>query len=255
MTSEPPKLASKMANSAEGSIHLRREVTVVPAIGSAFALGFGPMISGARSACLLPFLLDLRHHRTMVKGESGGMNPWLRASKWLRISAWLPPGLALGWLATLVTLIHSVGIAVAAWGATVSVVLLLVLLVGRQGSATPTDPIGDQAPGGVVHQAEQPGAVSSAATAETAETLSPLANTDAVQSPGYTSVISTVTGSAISELHVLTAEEVALMLRVETELVITSISNGKFPGNQIGSHWLVDQGALARWLQGRYGGR
>lgn len=104
----------------------------------------------------------------MVKGESSGTNPWLRASKWLRKSAWLPPGLALAWLATLVTLVHSVGLAVAVWGATVCVVLLLVLLVGRlRGARTRKDPVGDRTPVGV-DAAEQSGAASSAAGAETA---------------------------------------------------------------------------------------
>ena len=127
------------------------------------------MISVARRACLLPLLPDLRHHRAMVKDESGGTNPWLRASKWLRISAWLPPGLALGWLAALVTLIHSVGLAVAAWGATVSVVLLLVLLVGQlQRATTQKHSIGNQTPAGV-DESEQPGVASAAASAETAE--------------------------------------------------------------------------------------
>ena len=211
------------------------------------------MISVARPACLLPLLPDLRHHRAMVEGEGGRRNPWLRASEWLRMSAWLPPGLALGWLATLVTLVHSVGLAVAAWGATVSVVLLLVLLVSRlHGAATKKEPTGDQAPAGV-DDAEQPDAASSAASAEAAETLPPPADPDAVPGPVPTPIPSAVTGSTVSGLQVLTAEEVASVLRVDTELVITSISNGEFPGNRIGSHWRVEEGALTRWLEGPYG--
>jgi excisionase family DNA binding protein len=211
------------------------------------------MISVARPACLLPLLPDLRHHRAMVKDESGGTNPWLRASKWLRISAWLPPGLALGWLAALVTLIHSVGLAVAAWGATVSVVLLLVLLVGQlQRATTQKHSIGNQTPAGV-DGSEQPGVASAAASAETAEALPPLATTDAVPGPVHASVASTVTSSSVSGLQVLTVEEVASVLRVDTKSVITSISNGELPGKQIGSHWRVDLGALTRWLQGPYG--
>ncbi|MGH3296566.1 MAG: hypothetical protein ACRDP7_32715, partial [Trebonia sp.] len=55
-------------------------------------------------------------------------NLWLSVSKSLRISAWLPPGLALGWLATLATLVHNVALAVAYWGATVSLAVLSLLV-------------------------------------------------------------------------------------------------------------------------------
>ena len=55
------------------------------------------------------------------------------------------------------------------------------------------------------------------------------------------------------ELRILTAEEVASVLRVDTGQVITSISSGELPGNRIGSHWRVDRSALVRWLQGTYG--
>jgi excisionase family DNA binding protein len=41
------------------------------------------------------------------------------------MSAWLPPGLALGWLAILGTFVRGVGNLLAAWAATVSLVLLL----------------------------------------------------------------------------------------------------------------------------------
>jgi excisionase family DNA binding protein len=54
-------------------------------------------------------------------------------------------------------------------------------------------------------------------------------------------------------LRVLTAAEVASVLRVDADVVTTAISDGELPGNQIGNHWRVDQGALARWLQGKYG--
>jgi excisionase family DNA binding protein len=53
-------------------------------------------------------------------------------------------------------------------------------------------------------------------------------------------------------LHVLTAEEAALLLRVDVDVIIVAIGNGELPGNRIGSHWRVDQNALVRWLQGTY---
>jgi excisionase family DNA binding protein len=54
-------------------------------------------------------------------------------------------------------------------------------------------------------------------------------------------------------LRILTAAEVASLLRVEADEIVTAISSGELPGNRIGNHWRVDQGALARWLQGAYG--
>lgn len=54
-------------------------------------------------------------------------------------------------------------------------------------------------------------------------------------------------------LRVLTATEAAEVLRVDTDVITTAISKGELPGNQVGGHWRVEQGALARWLQGAYG--
>jgi excisionase family DNA binding protein len=54
-------------------------------------------------------------------------------------------------------------------------------------------------------------------------------------------------------LRVLTADEVAAVLRVDAKVIVTAISSGELPGNRVGTHWRVDQGALTRWLQGRYG--
>ena len=54
-------------------------------------------------------------------------------------------------------------------------------------------------------------------------------------------------------MRVLTATEVAAVLRVDTDVIITAISNGELPGNRVGGHWRVERGALARWLQGAYG--
>jgi excisionase family DNA binding protein len=241
-----PKLASNTARSAEGSIHLGRDL-VVPAIGSAFALGFILMIGVARSACLLPLLSGLRHHRAMGKGESGRMNLRLRMSKKPHISAWLGPGLALGWLATLVTLVHSVGIALTAWGATVSVVLLGVLLVTRPQKAANRNGSADRKGPAV-------GPLGAAPSAASAKAAPPSAATGSGLGPGLISGTSTASAASppAAELRTLTVEEVASVLRVDTELVITSISRGEFPGNRIGIHWRVDHEALTRWLQGTY---
>jgi excisionase family DNA binding protein len=54
-------------------------------------------------------------------------------------------------------------------------------------------------------------------------------------------------------LRVLTATEVASVLRVEEDVITTAIRDGELPGNRVGDYWRVDQSALARWLRGKYG--
>lgn len=211
------------------------------------------MIGTDRSACLLPLQLDLRHHRAMDTEEGG------RKNLWLRVSAWLPPGLALAWLATLATLVRGVGMTLAAWGATVSAILLAVLLMNwlrRGSSADGGDPAAgsEDAATGETAQASTP---SPADPAEPALRPAPAKSrttgmTNPDPDPGLTVGTPFVPGSPVPELHVLTAEEAASVLRVDAELVKASISSGEFPGNRIGPHWRVEQGALTRWLQGAY---
>jgi excisionase family DNA binding protein len=59
--------------------------------------------------------------------------------------------------------------------------------------------------------------------------------------------------AALRVLRVLTADEVASVLRVDAKVIVAAISSGELPGNRVGTHWRVDQGALTRWLQGGYG--
>jgi excisionase family DNA binding protein len=176
----------------------------------------------------------------MGNGKSDGRNLWLRVSEWLHVSAWLPPGLALVWLATLATLVHNVGIMLAAWGATVSLLALIVLLAQRPHASPHNDS-------------------PSTTTGQTVSTAMNTATVPVSRNPDLTSERTPrppiLEGLLASELQVLTAEEVASMLRVDPSLVITSISNGELPGNRIGSQWRIDQEALMRWLRGPYGDR
>jgi hypothetical protein len=196
--------------------------------------------------------------------DGDGKNPWLR------VSAWLLPGLALGWLATLATLMHGVAMTLAAWGATVSVVLLAVVLMHwlrrlmhslrRSRAAGGGGGGGDLAAENGDAAGQETAKASTKFPPDPAEpTLPPapekslappVTNPDPHPGPWVGTPI--VPGSAVPELRVLTAEEAAAVLRVDAELVKASISSGEFPGNRIGPHWLVEQGALARWLQGTY---
>ena len=68
-----------------------------------------------------------------------------------------------------------------------------------------------------------------------------------------TGPLETIAITVIPGLRVLTATEVAAVLRIDRDVIITAISNGELPGNRLGSHWRVDQSALIRWLHGAYG--
>lgn len=174
----------------------------------------------------------------MGSGKSDRRSLWLRLPELLRLSAWLPPGLALAWLATLVTLVHSVGSALAVWGATLFVVVLAALVVRvvqRRASRHKGTPLSAAKPTAATDEVE--------ASAPTPPSLT----------AGPKSETPTAVAMLVSQLQVLTAEEVASVLRVDIGQVISSISKGELPGNRLGSHWRVDHGALVRWLQGPYG--
>lgn len=151
----------------------------------------------------------------MANGSSQRRGPLSRPS------AWLAPGLALTWLATLATFVHGVVNLFLHWVATVFLALLVVFAVRlvRRRSRPAVGP---------VPRATVPAGV------------------EASPHPD-------ITGSPVSsELQVLTADEVASILRVDKDAVIRSIGAGEFPGNRIGEDWRVDSGALVRWLQGAY---
>jgi excisionase family DNA binding protein len=198
-------------------------------------------------------------------------------SEWLRASAWLPPGLALAWLATLATLVHNFGIMLADWGTTLVLAVLAGLLAQRRNAPSGISPSGTArtgpaaSPEAVTHappqaphtaaqtdaaadanQSGQEGASSSAARPTSA------VSQEALPSVGFDRTHTSKpksSGLEVVELRVLTAEEVASVLRVDTALIITSITTGELPGNRIGGHWRIDQGALTRWLQGPYAER
>jgi excisionase family DNA binding protein len=210
--------------------------------------------------------------------NSDEKGPRLRVSEWPRVSAWVPPGLALTLLATLATLIHNTDIMLAVWGATVSLVFLAASVArraytsrrrGLPGAATV-----QAIPAGTVLTSPVPaaytgstGARASIADDQAAARCAPHTESGTAvdaggtvrpslatgQTPAATSYPPVSSGLFMPELLVLTAEEVALVLRVELDLVITSLSNGELPGNRIGSQWRIDQRALAQWLQGAYG--
>jgi excisionase family DNA binding protein len=199
------------------------------------------------SACLPQSAYDLRHDRAVADGKREGTSPQFR------ISAWLPPGLALGWLAALATFVHSTGNLLTAWAATVS----LAVLLARRRSASPDSP-----PEITNTPAEPPGPASSA-PASLAAPPAPAARPGSAHGPTPDGPVSGTASEAgqlgpaelavIPGLQVLTAAEVASVLRVDTDVIILAIRNGELPGNRVGGHWRVDASALVRWLQGAHG--
>lgn len=197
----------------------------------------------------------------MSRGENSKRNLRLRAS------AWVPPGLALVWLATLATLIHNVGIMLADWAATVCLAVLVMLVVQRGRAPARSDPQGT-----LPDQSVKSGTVATALDSSVAQRASPASVEDAdkTEEPLNGATGLGTAGDAvgapavqpdptpvrvaeiISELRVLTADEVASVLRVDINLIVRSIENGELPGNKIEDYWRVDQAALKRWLQGTY---
>jgi len=175
----------------------------------------------------------------MGSGGSGRRNLWLSLSKSLRVSAWLPPGLALGWLATLATLIHSVAVAVGDWAGTVSLAILLLLLTRRRQPSPKSDSSGTVF--------TEPVAAGTAAAPASARP-STAADVAGKHQAGPSHAASPIA----SEFPVLTAGQVAVAFGVEERLVIEAISGGHLPGNQFAGKWLIHQGTLIRWLRGSY---
>ena len=231
------------------------------------------------SACLPRIVSDLGHDQVVANGKSDGTGPLHR------MSAWLPPGLALGWLAVLGTFVHGVAALVAAWVATVS----LAVFLARRLIVSADDPREvDRNPAEAPHYepsatlaripptASQPAITLSGRDKDTQDTAdSPgLGGHASVRAshgsdpsfppgsgPGATAPrpadqtkqsVTTEIATTL-ELRVLTAAEVASVLRVDTNVIVKAISTGELPGNRIGNQWRVDHGALMRWLQGKYG--
>lgn len=187
-----------------------------------------------------------------------------------RMSAWLTPGLALGWLALLATFAHSISTLLTTWAATVSLVVLLVrwlpeMLPSSRSRATSDPPEREEdsttyrgrAPNSTTSGTHSPdsasGSSSKAEPASDDNLTSSAVDRTVSSAEGHSEhpVVGEVTEAL--ELRVLTAAEVASVLRIDSNLIIAAIDKGELPGNRIGNHWRVDQGALVRWLQGKYG--
>lgn len=177
-----------------------------------------------------------------------------------RVSAWLPPGLALSWLAVLAMFVHGGGRLLAVWAATTVLTSLFVLLIlqvrrrigGAPGTRPQTDSDLAAAPRGSSATAELAPATSSQTASLLSETEEGTAGKPASDMVSQMAQLATTETPAVLELRILTAAEVASMLRVDTGVITKAISDGEFPGNRIGSDWRVDQSALTRWLLGKY---
>jgi excisionase family DNA binding protein len=210
----------------------------------------------------------------MADRKSDGMNPWLR------MSAWLPPGLALGWLAVLATFVHNVACMLIAWGATIILVIVVIMLTGllgqlrrnvssrhppeTAGSAAPRQGAGSDGPqpasaaenaltSGSRAPDSLPGLSSATENAPSGNAPRSVPDRPAPGTADSTEPLGTAEIAVTLGLHVLTAEEAASVLRVKTDEITTAIRNGELPGNRVGDQWRLDQRALAHWVQGAYG--
>lgn len=209
--------------------------------------GSAPHGKRRMSACLPQSVSVLRHHRTVADGKREGMSPRLPGS------AWLPPGLALGWLAALAAFVHGVTDLVVTWVATVS----LALILARWRSPRPGHPAetGNIQTKALDPASPSPPSLAAPATSPSAprrtHRLAPEMTTSALVSPPEPP--SPTESAVMPGMRVLTATEVASVLRVDIDAIIRAIRNGELPGNRIGEDWRVEAGALENWLQGAYG--
>jgi excisionase family DNA binding protein len=236
------------------------------------------------SACLPHPVHDLGHHRVVANRKRDEAGPRSR------VSAWLPPGLALGWLALLATFVHGAGTLLAVWAATTALAVLFGQR-GTAGPITDSpkasrhpDEAPDRASATAAARTSRPARQSTATSSsdkdEGAHFAAPQNATGSMlHAPGSSSdarpmvhdrspksqtapTVSGLAGHSDEQatadlavtlgLRVLTAAEVASVLRVDASEVVEAISDGELPGNRIGIHWRVEHRALVRWLQGGY---
>lgn len=194
------------------------------------------------------------------------------------ISAWLSVGLALGWLTVLALFVRGISSLLTAWAATVYLVVLLVRRRSASLSSTgtadqPTAQTDPMAEAGRAARAEKSVVGRELAGEQEGVSSKPdhsvgskeAADLSTDRSRGFADGAGTGTAPAAPVqpgmeesartlgFRVLTAAEVASVLRVDVDAIILAIRSGELPGNRIGRDWRVDQDALARWLQGSYG--
>jgi excisionase family DNA binding protein len=230
---------------------------------------------------------DVRHDRTVANEQSGGTRPRPGMSAWLALGlalGWLAvlATFVRGVGSLLTTWAASVALAVLVVrrrpAAPVTVTSDHAVSPTRPAtpssevSASRTDP---PVSGGIAEIGQSGSAGKSAESVESAEEENEPGSAghqvDVTEAPGSSTTgtpesyaaVRTATQPALPSvpaaetaivrgLQVLTAAEVALVLRVDVEAIILAIGNGELPGNRIGSHWRVDQEALVRWLLGSY---
>ncbi|WP_250035209.1 hypothetical protein [Paractinoplanes maris] len=132
------------------------------------------------------------------------------------VSPWLLGGLALGWLVVLAVTLKQVGLVVTAWVASTG---LVVLASTRRRRTPPAAPAAPAAP----------------ATALAPSPASP-------PSPAAAGVLPVV----------LTPENAATLLQVQSDEVVTAIQKQQIPGNRIGEHYRMRTESLLTWLDGPY---
>lgn len=172
-----------------------------------------------------------------------------------RTSAWLPPALALGWLAVVSSVVNSVFTALTTWAATVGLAIMF-WRSGRRGLGPPAEPPAASASSTSADSSAQVSDAHPApgAPAETTTGVSPGGPTPPEQAAvAEVLEIPMVKPGAAAMSRVLTAAEVAEVLRVDVDTVVAAIDRGELPGNRIGEHWRVQRAALLRWLSGGYG--
>jgi excisionase family DNA binding protein len=155
------------------------------------------------------------------------------------VSPWLLGALSLGWLFLLAVTLKQVGLVLTAWVATIG----LVILISTRRRATPKrsptalTPAPPAAAAPPTPATPAPAPVSGPSQTPIATVPAPVAST-----PPYTGGFPMV----------LTPENAANLLQVQSDDVVTAIRQQQIPGNRIGAHYRLRADSLLRWLDGPY---
>lgn len=161
------------------------------------------------------------------------------------LSPWITGALAIGWLAAVGSVAGGASATLTAWAATVGLALLLAGRIRRAPTLSPPQP----APPAMACE-PAPGA----AATDRAAPSSHGPPTTATPQPdvGGWSASLPVVGATVSDPSVLTADEVAHLLRLPAAHIAHALKNGELPGNCVDGQWRVLQSSLLRWLDGEW---
>lgn len=188
-----------------------------------------------------------------MAGTARGASPLRRV--W---SPWPVIAVALGWLVVLAVLVHEVALVLQLWIVSATLTAYALGHIARASKGLDNEGESHDDGDGEDREAGHE-AVAAPDDRPTPEEPSPptsqtrlVPQTPALP-PARAAHAPDIPGLSEAAMQVLTAAEVAAVLRVQASAVIEAIRDGRMPGNDINGEWRVRAGALIGWLDGMYG--